>query len=147
MGYATEAEFIETFGLQLTIELTNLEAPDATTVNSTVFIRGATRAAGIIDGYIGSRYALPLTTVPDLLVTLSMDIQRYQMAHHGQEEDVRQRYEDALKMLEKISKGTIDLGLPLVDAVAPTSGSPACIHSGRVFTNSSLGGGSYGGFV
>jgi phage gp36-like protein len=118
MIYATEAEFIETFGELTAVEITNLEDPTATVVDATVMARGLRRASELIDGYVGARYSLPLPSVPPILRTLTLDIARYQMGHYGRESDHRARYEDALRQLQQIANGTLSLGLPEEDAPA-----------------------------
>ena len=140
MPYATETEFIESFGLELTIELTNLENPEADTVDSTVMDRGLTRASSLIDGYLSGRYALPLASTPELLKSLCLDIARYQLGHYGKEDDARQRYEDALRQLQQIANGTLNLGLPAADTPTIVSGSPQWNAPARVFDSDSLKG-------
>lgn len=140
MPYADETDFIEAFGLQLTIELTNLEDPEADTVDSTVMTRGLTRATSLIDGYLSGRYSLPLASTPELLKSLCLDIARYNLGHYAKEDDVRQRFEDALKMLQQIANGTLNLGLPAVDTPTTTSGSPQWSAPARVFDSDSLRG-------
>jgi len=135
--YATQSEFIEAFGAQLTIELTNLEEPTATTVDATVMTRGLTRASALIDSYLAGRYALPLSTTPEVIKALCLDIARYMMGHNAQEEDVRQRYEDALKTLGLIANGTLTLGLPPADA-PPAVGSPRFSSPAPVFSRATL---------
>jgi phage gp36-like protein len=140
MAYATEQEFIESFGLDLTIELTNLENPEADTVDSTVMTRGLTRASALIDGYLDGRYSLPLASTPELLKSLCLDIARYQLGHYGKEDDARMRYDDALKRLQQIANGTLNLGLPAADTPAIASGSPQWSAPARVFDSDSLKG-------
>lgn len=141
MPYATQSEFSEAFGAQLTIELTNLEDPTATTVDATVMTRGLTRASALIDSYLSGRYALPLSTTPEVIKTLCLDIARYYLGHNAEEKDVRQRYEDALKVLEQIAKGLLNLGLPPVDEpTALPQGSPKFSSPDPVFTRDSLRG-------
>ncbi|MEM6836263.1 MAG: DUF1320 domain-containing protein [Cyanobacteria bacterium P01_C01_bin.120] len=139
MPYATETEFIEAFGLELTIELTNLENPEADAVDSTVMDRALNRATSLINGYLG-RYTLPLATVPELLKSLCLDIARYYLGIYGKEDDVRQRYEDAMMQLRQIASGTLKLGLPTADAPAVESGSPQFSAPRRVFDSDSLRG-------
>lgn len=138
--YATETEFIEAFGLELSVELTNLENPEADTVDSTVMNRALTRATSLIDGYLSGRYSLPLATTPELLKTICLDIARYQLGHYGKESDARMRYDDAMRMLQQIANGTMQLGLPAVDAPATASGVPQYTAPDRIFTRDSLQG-------
>ena len=138
--YATEEEFIEAFGVELTIELTNLEDPEAETVDSTVMDRGLTRATSLINGYLSGRYALPLATVPELLKSLCLDIARYNLGIYAKEDDVRMRYDDAVRQLQQIANGTLNLGLAAVDTPAVASGSPQFTAPARVFDTQSLEG-------
>lgn len=137
--YADLTTFIEAYGEQLTIELTNLEDPSAATVNETVLNRGLARASALIDSYLAGRYALPLSSTPAVIETFCLDIARYYLGHNAQEEDVRLRYEDALKTLALIADGTLTLGLPLADQ-PPAVGSPRYLSPGAVFTRSTLEG-------
>ena len=138
--YAGTTEFVEAYGSQLTIELTNLENPSATAINETVLNRGLARASALIDSYLAGRYALPLSNNPDVIQTLCLDIARYYLGHNAQEDDVRQRYEDALKTLDMIAKGTLTLGLALAETPPASVGSPRYLSPGAVFTRSTLEG-------
>ena len=129
MTYATEADFVTAYGQELTVELTNLQNPEAETIDGTVLDRALSKASAIIDGYVGARYSLPLPAIPPTLTALSLDIARYQMGHYGIESDPRKRYEDALKMLRDIANGTLSLGLP--EGEAPVSGLPQIAGGGR----------------
>jgi phage gp36-like protein len=137
MTYATQQQFIDAFGSELTIELTNLEDATATTVNATVFDRVAADSDELINSYLSGRYALPLAQTPGLLRTLALDIYRYKLGHNAQEEDVRQRYEDALKVLQQIAQGLLNLGLPLADEPL-AKGSPKVFKPAGVFTRDNL---------
>lgn len=137
MTYASEQEFTDSFGEELTIELTNLEDATATSINSDVFDRVATDSDSLINSYLAGRYAMPLSTVPGVIRTIALDIYRYKLGHNAQEEDVRQRYEDALKQLRDISQGIMNLGLD--DGSEETlPGSPAFYTPVRTFSNESL---------
>ena len=140
MTYATEIEFTEAFGLELSIELTNLENPEADTVDSTVMDRALTDATGLIDGYVSGRYSLPLASTPSLLRKLCLDIARYGLGHYGKEDDARMRYDDALRQLQQIANGTLSLGLPAADTPAPASGYVQYTTPPRVFDSNSLRG-------
>lgn len=139
MTYATQLEFVEAFGQELTIELTNLEDATATTINAAVFLRVATDSDSLINSYLSGRYTLPLSTTPGVIRTIALDIYRYKLGHNAQEEDVRQRYEDALKQLTDIAKGLMNLGLD-DGTEAPLPGSPAFYTPERVFSAETLRG-------
>jgi phage gp36-like protein len=68
-------------------------------------------ASDEITGYISSRYALPFSIVPRMLERIAVDVSIYRMASDADtgSEEIRKRYEDAVKALEKIRDGKIML--------------------------------------
>jgi len=90
MPYASLPDFVDAFGTQLSIELTNLEDPTATTVNTAAFDRAAADGDGLINSYLAGRYRLPLETVPPLILGIALDIYRYKLGRNAEEKDVRQ---------------------------------------------------------
>lgn len=108
--YGTAAEFEEAFGVPETVMLTNLDTPTATIVSPVPLTRALTDAAALIDSYIGRRYLLPMAVTPRVLIPYALDIARYRLDRIRNREDVRARYEDAIKWLEMVAKGTLDLG-------------------------------------
>lgn len=108
--YATEAEFIAEIQLTETIWLTNLDDPTATMVNSTTLNAALTSASEIIDTYCGNRYHLPLDPLPVAMRAFCIDIARYRLDRVRSREDVRQRYEDAIRFLEQLTKGIVSIG-------------------------------------
>jgi len=59
-------------------------------------------AAEEINGYIGGRYPLPLPNVPSNLNRMACDIARYRLYYQQPTEEVRNRYKDAIKFLERV---------------------------------------------
>ena len=70
-------------------------------------------ASGQIDSALAKRYPLPLPiqSRPALLTRLCVDIAVYWLAEDGAgaTDDKRRRYEDAMKYLERLADGRIDL--------------------------------------
>lgn len=68
-----------------------------------------------IDTYLANRYELPLVAVPRVLVRLSCDIAMYRLSSEAGvlTDEKRVRYEDAIKLLDKLSKGTAKLSFPV----------------------------------
>lgn len=70
-----------------------------------------------INGYIQKRYPLPLPSVPPVINKLSKDIALYNLfSRRGidkekNDDTVLQRYKNAVKFLENLSKGIVDLGV------------------------------------
>jgi phage gp36-like protein len=82
-----------------------------------------------INSYCGGRYAVPFSMVPDIVKKLSVDIVLYNLYSRRVEEApaIRaERYKNAIRQLEGISKGVISLG------VDPA---PSASADGRAETN------------
>jgi phage gp36-like protein len=143
MAYASPAQFIQAFGQIETIELSALENAAATTVNSAVVQRALTDASGTMDSYFW-RYSLPFETPPATLVGYCLDIARHRLDRVREREDVRRRYEDAIKWLELVAKGTVRLGVDADGAAvapdAPSGGQVWGLRPDRAYTNQSLNG-------
>jgi phage gp36-like protein len=113
MSYAQPGDIEARYSNRDLVQLTN-EDPSALTVN-TIFIQTFLNDASVeIDSYIESRFLLPLTDPPATLTRLCCDIAMYRMQSlrpiHDLE-DARKRYEDAVAMLVKVSKGELTLGV------------------------------------
>jgi len=73
------------------------------------------RADSEIDSYCGGRYAVPVIPVPDLLKKLSADIAAYNLYSRSvmvMPDVWGQRYRNAIRQLEGISRGIVSLGVP-----------------------------------
>jgi phage gp36-like protein len=114
VAYGTPQDFIDAFGEVEAIDLTNLDDVAATAVNPIPLGKALDDASGFMDGYFGHRYLLPLSATSATVNRVSLDIARYFLDRIKSREDVRLRYEDALKWLEGVGKGTISLGTETV---------------------------------
>lgn len=103
--------------------------------------RACEDATNLVDGYLGGRYALPLSSVPDMVRAWAADVARYRLWDDRAPEEVRRRYEDALRQLELTAKGTISLP-PGSDGARPSAGGLAFggFSADRVFTQDTLAG-------
>lgn len=89
-------------------------------------------ASSLIDSYVGSRYPLPLTTVPPILTSTARDLVRYTL-DIDPSDAVKNRRTEAVKFLEALAQGRATLGIP--HASEPESLDTAEIHSdGHVFS-------------
>jgi phage gp36-like protein len=105
--------------------------------------RACSDASTLIDGYLASKYTLPLSSVPDLVAGWAADIARYRLWDSGAPEEIRRRYDDAIGQLRDLAKGTIALppgadgsSAESAEAVAVFGGFSAC----RKFTDDTLRG-------
>ena len=118
MSYATVAEFVAAFPAEAGV-LTNLEDPASTVVDELELQGALDTASAEIDLYLRGRYVLPLESLvpldpedpealpvyPGVLVGWCRDIARYRLDRVRPSEDVRRRYDDAIRGLEAIAAG------------------------------------------
>ncbi len=120
MPYATLADLTARFGDEELTQLT--DRLGAGVVDAAVAGAALAEAEAEIDAYLAGRHALPLATVPPILVRIACDIARYRLATDAPLEEVRKRYEDARRLLENLAAGRVTLGLPAVDQPAVVGG-------------------------
>lgn len=95
-------------------------------------------ADALINGYLASRYALPLSSVPQNLPQVACAIARYQLLGDAATERARDDYEDALQWLKDVSAGRVKLQSDVAqvssstqEAVMLSSGSAVFKRGGR----------------
>lgn len=117
----------------------NLGEVDTARVNEAI-----TQADAEIDGYLGGRYAVPLTSVPDMVKKLSIDIALYNLYSRTVSEmpSLRgDRYCSAVRQLEGIAKGIITLGVSEMPSAPTDSGAETNKNDdGNVFSRDSMKG-------
>lgn len=98
-------------------------------------------ADNVIDGYLATRYTLPLAAVPPVVRTWAVSIARHVLHRNGAPDHVAQDYKDAIAALKDVARGLIALPVGPGDAppaatVGPVMGS----HPPAVFTADRLRG-------
>lgn len=143
MPYATPQDLIDRLGEREATALSDRAhtgQPDVAVLADALAL-----AEDEVNGYVGRRYALPLVNgsgqpaaAPSLLKRLVIDIARYRQT--GTEimetEAIRNRFKDAVRLLEQIARGEVSLGeLALAGAGggAPVSGATAVRTGGKAF--------------
>lgn len=139
MAYATRDDIDIAYGADLLHVVADRD--DGGSVDTEAVDRALEDASGVIDGYLGSRYTVPLSPVPQIVKRFAVDIAVFYLADRAgvNTDERRQRYEDAVRFLEKVAEGRISLG----SAVPPPSsgGNAAQITSvERVFTRDGMKG-------
>lgn len=109
MTYATQANLTERFGEATLVALTDRAAVATGLVDATVIARALTDTDAIIDGYLGTRYILPLSAVPSLVVDLALQIAIYKLHINEPDPKISKDYDGALKLLEKIGTGAVSI--------------------------------------
>ncbi len=137
MPYATQADLTDRFS---TVELTQLTDRDNTVnaIDATVLERALLDADAEIDARLQARYALPLASVPQVLVNIACDIARYRLYDDRATDQVTRRYEDAIRLLDKIGKGEVNLGLTAALQPTGVAGGPSYTEPARTFSADKL---------
>lgn len=110
--YASVDDFIQRVGEKQAIDLTDRDFLNE--VNEEVLNQALVDSSSQIDGYLVSRYQLPLAKVPANLVRICCDLARYRLCGMSDvtiTDDVRERYEDAVAELKLLAKGITALGI------------------------------------
>jgi len=104
MAYCTESDLLTLIPQK---ELAELTADSGDTPDSQVVAEAINLADAEIDAYLGSRYTLPLSPVPDQVKGLSMDMTLYHLYSRRSVAPTvrRQKYETALSFLKQVAAG------------------------------------------
>ena len=135
--YATVEDFILRVGEKQALELTDRDYLNE--VNEEVLNIALADSSSQIDGYLVSRYQLPLEKVPANLVRICCDLARFRlcgMSNVTITDDVRERYEDAVAELKLLAKGVVALGIEQQLEADPTGDMVVMFSHGnsRVFS-------------
>lgn len=84
-------------------------------INENIVNSAISYAETTINGYISSRYSLPLAETPELIKTFAIDLSIYRLHSRrfmlDMPESLEVRYKNVIRELEKIQKGTISLNI------------------------------------
>ena len=135
--YATKQNLIDRFGESELAQLTDRDA--GTTIDDTVVNRALADADSLINGYLQTRYTLPLSSVPPVLEGVASDIARYYLFEDRATEIVEARYKDRVGWLKDVSTGKASLGLDAAgDETATETGTVDYNANDRVFDKDTL---------
>jgi phage gp36-like protein len=129
MAYVTQQQLIDRFGEAELIQLTDRE--NTGSVDTAVLDQAIADAGAEYDGYLASRYQLPISPVPAIIALYVGDVVRYRLYDDGATEEVRKRYEDAIKFARMVGEGKLRLGAAVDEPVA--AGGAQMESGGRVF--------------
>jgi phage gp36-like protein len=125
MAYCTQADLEKSY----TLEVLKQIGGDGTTIDSDYVSEAIADADGLIDAYLCTKYSVPLTTVPQIINTISKKISFYYLMLRtpGGDQSAELDYNNSIQLLEKISSGVMLLpgtsessGLELVDGMTDT---------------------------
>jgi phage gp36-like protein len=113
VSYAAPQDLLNRYPNRDLVQLTN-EDPAAQVVDTAVLQQALDDASAEIDGYLGARFALPLSDPPTVLNRLTADIAVYRLQALRPLHDLadaRRRYDDAVAMLGRVAAGELTLGI------------------------------------
>ncbi|WP_425099138.1 gp436 family protein [Tropicibacter sp. S64] len=120
MAYSTQADLEKHYGTALLVNLTDRGELASGVIDADVVTQAIADADAMIDGYIKTRYTLPLDGVPDPIGVLSRRIAIYNLHVFEPSSKIVRDYEGAIATLKDIGKGIVQLD---ADGVTPeTSG-------------------------
>ena len=137
MPYCTKSDILKQISEE---ELADLTAESGGTPEATMVAEGIAKADAEIDAYCGKRYQVPFNPAPEMVRSLSVDMAIYNLfTRRNLESKVRrQKYEDAVKFLDRLSKGTATLGATAAPLPEVESAVAEISSSDRVFSRETL---------
>ena len=113
MPYCALADILEKIPRLNLIQLTDDEGIGD--INQDRVNAAITEAQTVIDGFLTSRYEMPLSSVPPLINHLAVDLAIYAIYSRRFETEMpaamQARHDDSMKLLSMIQKGTVQLGI------------------------------------
>ena len=125
MSYCTQADL----ELSYSTEALQQIAGDGTDIDSDIISESIADADGLIDSYICQLYSVPLTTVPQIINTISKKITWYYLFNRqpGGSETAENEYNNCIELLKRLANKEIKLpnvspssGLLLIDGMTDT---------------------------
>jgi len=110
MAYSVQDDILDQLDEDALIQLTD---PDGVAIDDDKVTRAIADADATIDAYCQGRYTVPLSPVPAKIRQISVDIAIYNLYSRRDDTapDIRiERHKEAIRFLEKVSEGKINLG-------------------------------------
>lgn len=139
MVYASQANLVTLVGEQELINLTDRVNVPPSAIDAAVVDRALRAADSEIDSYIGTRYGLPLASVPDIIQDQACVIALYKLNTVSMPEDVADRYKDAIRWLRDVQAGKASVPGLSESSQAPSGGVVIVESSPRLFARGGRG--------
>lgn len=140
MTYATQQDLVDAFGDAELIALTDIGATPANGIDAGRVARAIAAAEGEVEGYLATRYQVPLATTPANVKQAVCDVARYRLYRDNAPDLVMANYNAAIRLCRDIANGTIKLPLPGGDEPARAEALVAISSGGRIFARELFGG-------
>ena len=137
MRYATRADIEAVYGLSLLPHIADYDADGE--VDADVVTAALDHATGVINSHLSVRYKLPLAAVPAFLKAATIDLAVYRIANTADRltNEMRLRYEDHIRHLERIADGKAGLGFEDADP-GDDEDTPDAAAGGRAYSFKSV---------
>lgn len=136
--YLTIAEFVDRFGLPETVRMTDGRGDGR--IDRAVLVSALVDAQAMTDAHIAGRYAVPLSTVPQIVKTWVADLARSRLYPGGAPDGVADAAKMAMRQLERLSTGALPLPSAEQIAAPATSDNPILnFSSGRAYPDNLAG--------
>jgi len=114
-AYCSQSDILGEIQESDLINLTDDSVPPTGAINTTVLNQVIANASGTVDRYIANIYALPFSSVPTAVVSLTITIACYRLYRRRLVPDEKNTFTEdylaAIKFLEGVNKGEIKLDL------------------------------------
>ena len=137
MPYASRADIEAVYGFSLLPSIADYDADGE--VDDGLVTAALDHATGVISSHLSARYKLPLAVVPTFLKAAAIDLAVYRIANTADRltNEMRLRYEDHIRHLERIADGKAGLGFEDTDP-GDDENTPDTTASGRAYSFKSV---------
>lgn len=130
MAYASQQDIIDLYGEDCLSASADRDSDGS--ADSTPVTNALDTASNEIDSYLGTLYDIPLTSVPDQVKTVCIDIAIYRLSYGfgaGLTDEKAKRYDNAIRWLRDAAKGIVTLAVDT--GPVETSANVISFHSDR----------------
>lgn len=140
MPYTTLADLSARFGDRMLVALTDRGGMASGAIDVTVVDRAIADADAVIDGYLGNRYAVPVSPVPAILGDIAGALVIWKLHVGAPDPKVEADYKEALRSLRDIAAGVLVLAVAGVAAAEQNATGVQVTDRERPFTADNLKG-------
>lgn len=133
MALISEQALIDKIGLADLVALTDIDDPPTGMPNAARVAKAIADASALAESYLSQRYATPLAQVPEALAAAVTDMTIYRLYRDAAPELVSERNTAAVRWLERVAAGAVQLPLTSGEAAPRTTSLVEVESGGRVF--------------
>lgn len=138
--YATVQQMTDRFGANLLVALTDRAAVATGLIDGAIVEKALNDASEVIDGYLASKYVLPLATTPGIVADLCQSIAIYKLHITQPDEKIVRDHQDGLKALRDIADGRLRVPVAGLDPTVTAGSGVQIVDRERPFTEDNMTG-------